>query len=70
MIIKKSPAEIEAMKEAGRVSAKALREVGAHVRPGVSTIEMDELAESVIRAQGGIPRSRATAVFPAASARR
>ena len=64
MIIKKSPAEIEAMKEAGRVSAKALREVGAHVRPGVSTIEMDELAESVIRAQGGIPAFKGYGGFP------
>ena len=45
MIIRKSPAEIEAMKEAGRVSAKVLREVGAQVRPGVSTLELDELAE-------------------------
>ena len=64
MIIKKSPAEIEAMKEAGRVSAKALREVGAHVRPGVSTIEMDELAESVIRAEGGIPAFKGYGGFP------
>ena len=55
MIIRKSPAEIEAMKEAGRVSAKVLREVGARVRPGVSTLELDELAETLIRAEGGIP---------------
>ena len=38
MIIKKSPAEIEAMKEAGRISAKVLREVGARVEPGISTL--------------------------------
>lgn len=55
MIIRKSPAEIEAMKEAGRVSAKVLREVGAQVRPGVSTLELDELAEALIRAEGGVP---------------
>ena len=47
MIIRKSPAEIEAMKEAGRVSAKVLREVGAQVRPGVSTLELDELADTL-----------------------
>ena len=64
MIIKKSPAEIEAMKEAGRVSAKALREVGAHARPGVSTLELDELAESVIRAEGGIPAFKGYGGFP------
>ena len=64
MIIKKSPAEIEAMKEAGRVSARVLREVGAHVRPGVSTLELDELAETLIRAEGGIPAFKGYGGFP------
>lgn len=64
MIIKKSMAEIEAMKEAGRVSAKALRIVGEHVRPGVSTLELDEIAESVIRAEGGIPAFKGYGGFP------
>ena len=41
MIIRKSKAEIEAMKEAGRISAKVLREVGSKVAPGVSTLELD-----------------------------
>lgn len=65
MIIKKSPAEIEAMKEAGRVSALALRMVGAHIKPGVSTQELDEIAESVIRAEGGIPAFKGYGGFPA-----
>ena len=64
MIIKKSPAEIEAMKEAGRVSALVLREVGAAVRPGVSTLELDELAEEVIRSEGGIPAFKGYGGFP------
>ena len=64
MIIRKSPAEIEAMKEAGRVSAKVLREVGARVRPGVSTLELDELAETLIRAEGGIPAFKGYGGFP------
>ena len=63
-VIKKSPAEIEAMREAGRVSAKALRMVGEHVRPGVSTLELDEIAEEVIRAEGGIPAFKGYAGFP------
>ena len=70
MIIRKSPAEIEAMKEAGRLSAKVLREVGAHVRPGVSTLELDELAKNSFARKGAFPRSRATAGFPAPFARR
>ena len=64
MIIKKSPSEIEAMKEAGRVSAKALREVGSAVRPGISTLELDEIAESVIRSEGGIPAFKGYGGFP------
>ena len=47
VIVRKSAAEIEIMREAGRVSARALRLVGEAVRPGVTTDELDELAESV-----------------------
>ena len=64
MIIKKSKAEIEAMKEAGRISALVLREVGSHVRAGVSTLELDELAETIIRAEGGIPAFKGYGGFP------
>lgn len=64
MIIKKSPSEIEAMKEAGRISAKVLREVGNHVRPGVTTLELDELAETIIRLEGGIPAFKGYGGFP------
>ena len=54
-VILKSPQEIEEMAEAGRLSAKVLREVGARVQPGVSTEELDHLAEMLIRMEGGIP---------------
>ena len=64
MIIKKSPAEIEAMKEAGRISAKVLREVGTRVEPGVSTLELDRLAETLIRLEGGIPAFKGYGGFP------
>ena len=45
----KSPEMIEAMKEAGRVSAKALRMVGQIIKPGISTLELDHHAEAIIR---------------------
>ena len=64
MIIKKSPAEIEAMKEAGRISAKVLREVGARVQPGISTLELDRFAETLIRLEGGIPAFKGYGGFP------
>jgi len=43
------------MREAGRVSAKALRKTGELVRPGISTFELDRFAENLIRMEGGIP---------------
>lgn len=60
----KSPAQIEAMKEAGRVSALALRRVGEAVEPGVTTAELDAIAEKVIRAEGGIPAFKGYGGFP------
>ena len=63
-VILKSPAEIEAMKEAGRLSAAVLREVGARCVPGVSTLELDEFAEQYIRAHGGIPTFKGYGGFP------
>ena len=63
-VIKKSPAEIEAMKEAGRLSAAVLREVGARCVPGVTTLELDEFAEDYIRSHGGIPTFKGYGGFP------
>jgi len=47
VIITKSAAELEIMREAGRITARTLRIVGEAVRPGVSTAELDALAEDV-----------------------
>ena len=63
-VIKKSPAEIEAMKAAGRLSAVVLREVGQRCVPGVSTLELDEFAEDYIRSHGGIPTFKGYGGFP------
>jgi methionyl aminopeptidase len=51
----KTPQEIEAMREAGRISAKALRKTGELVRPGISTLELDRFAENLIRMEGARP---------------
>ncbi|MDZ4179231.1 MAG: type I methionyl aminopeptidase [Coriobacteriia bacterium] len=64
MIITKSAAEIEIMREAGRITARALRMVGEHVRCGVTTAELDELAESVIRDAGAVPAFKGYHGFP------
>ncbi len=52
------------MREAGRVSARALRLVGEAVRPGVTTEELDELAETIIREAGGVPAFKGYHGFP------
>ena len=64
MIKIKSKADIESMREAGRISAKVLRLVGARVAPGVSTLELDELAESIIRLEGAVPAFKGYGGFP------
>lgn len=51
----KSPAEIDAMRAAGALVARTLGAVTEAARPGVSTGELDELAEETIRAGGGVP---------------
>jgi len=64
VIVRKSAAEIEIMREAGRVSARALRLVGEAVGPGVTTAELDDIAETAIRAEGGVPAFKGYHGFP------
>lgn len=54
-IVIKSPAEIALMREAGRVNALALDAVRKAIAPGVTTAELDAIAEEVIRSYGGEP---------------
>ena len=64
MIKIKTPEEIEQMKKAGALSKMVLRHVGAMVRPGVSTFELDQLAEQIIRMHGGTPAFKGYGGFP------
>ena len=64
MIVRKSAAEIQIMREAGRVSARALRLVGEAVGVGVTTAELDDVAETAIRAEGGVPAFKGYHGFP------
>jgi methionyl aminopeptidase len=51
----KTPGEIDAMRTAGALVARALAAVAAAARPGISTGELDAVAEQVIREAGGVP---------------
>jgi methionyl aminopeptidase len=66
VIIRKSTAEIDAMARAGRVVADTLRKLGEHIRPGVTTHELDRAAEEYIRSKGGEPTFKGYRGFPAA----
>jgi methionyl aminopeptidase len=65
MIIRKSAQELERMARAGRVVAETHALVGEHVRPGVTTGELDRLAEEFIRSRGGVPTFLGYRGFPA-----
>jgi methionyl aminopeptidase len=64
-IIRKSTQEIEQMERAGRVVVQTLELVGEHVRAGVTTQELDELAEDFIRSHGGVPTFKGYRGYPA-----
>src|ERR1700746_3524380 len=51
----KTPEQIKAMREAGLVVARTLEVLAAAVRPGVTTADLDALAEAEIRAAGATP---------------
>ena len=53
--IYKSPAQLRLMVEAGRVTRLALDALTANAREGVTTLELDAIAEKTIRDAGGVP---------------
>ncbi|MCX7843624.1 MAG: type I methionyl aminopeptidase [Clostridia bacterium] len=55
MITIKSKSEIELMRKTGEVVALALEKIKESVVPGVTTLELDQIAEEFIRKNGGIP---------------
>lgn len=65
MITLKSKREIELMKEAGRITALALEEVGKAVKPGISTKELDRIANNIIKNNRAIPSFLNYNGFPA-----
>ena len=55
MIIPKTKEEIELMRESALLVSKTLGEVAKVIKPGVTTLQLDKLAEEFIRDNGGIP---------------
>lgn len=65
MIVLKTRREIEMMREAGRISAEALKLAGQAVEPGVTTAEIDRIAYNYIKSQGAVPSFLNYNGFPA-----
>ena len=65
MIVIKSAQEIAYMRQAGKVFAQTLHELGKRVKPGVTTAELNEFADEFIRKAGCIPAFLNYQGFPA-----
>jgi methionyl aminopeptidase len=61
----KTPAQLALMREAGLVVAAALSATVRAVEPGISTAELDAIAERVIRDAGAVPSFKGYQGFPA-----
>ena len=55
MIITKNPEEIELMRESALIVSKTLGMLAPHIKPGVTTLELDKMAEEFIRDHGAEP---------------
>ena len=65
MITVKTPEEIEKMREAGKIVAEVLNELEKHIKPGVSTLELDKIAHQYIINRGAKPSFLHYNGFPA-----
>lgn len=66
MIVRKSPREIEKIARAGELVAQTIAHVGQLMAPGMTTAELDVIADRFIRERGGVPTSQDYNGYPAA----
>ncbi|WP_106767148.1 type I methionyl aminopeptidase [Paenibacillus faecalis] len=64
MIICKSEKELGLMREAGRIVAECHKLLSAHIEPGITTEELDQMADRFIRSQGAVPSFKGYNGFP------
>ncbi len=64
MIVLKTPEEIELMAQASRIVAAAHEVLKKEVKSGVTTLELDKIAEEFIRDHGGIPAFKGYRNYP------
>jgi methionyl aminopeptidase len=66
VIVRKSQGEIERMASAGQLVAATITHVGEQLEPGITTLELDRIAEDYIRLHGGVPTSMGYKGYPRA----
>ena len=66
MIIRKSAAEIDRIARAGALVAETIAAVGERIERGITTLELDRIADRHIRAHGGVPTSQGYKGYPRA----
>lgn len=67
MIILRTSREIDLLRKANGIVAEVLTTLADHVEPGITTQELDEMAEELIRAGGGVPSFVGYQGFPAST---
>ena len=64
MIYIKTDEEVELLRQSNLLVSKTLAELARHIRPGVTTIHLDGIAESFIRDHGALPGFKGYAGYP------
>jgi methionyl aminopeptidase len=64
MIFLKTDEEIELLKISNTIVAKTLAEVGRNIKPGITTLQLDKIAETYIRDCGAVPSFLGYGGFP------
>ena len=64
MIFVKTAEEIELLRESNQLVGKTLGELAKHIRPGISTLELDRIAEEFICSHGALPGFKGYGGFP------
>ena len=67
MVTIKSAHEIEMMRQAGQILATVHMELKEYVKPGISTYELDQICEKLIRKHGALPSFKGYCGFPASA---
>ena len=65
MVRPKTEEEIELLRENGLIVSKTLAEVGRAIKPGITTLELDKLADTFIRDHGAVPNFLGYDGYPA-----